>query len=295
MRFRIMAIFLAVVFVFSFRCTEAGIKKEAPDFVFEEFLKCNDTGDSEEDRARKKLFESYLDPLDENNPAAVNIINSLRKILFLAKPVGFSEVGMRVIETLEAFEDSKFIPVVPMLNGDEKIGPEWEIEIKGPTFMQDPPMLIVKEEKISSFWKKLSMLHEGSHVFSFAVKAFESIEDPLDKKVVDEYCAYTLIFEILDKKGGEEYKKILFEKAILIREQFLKDKSYLPPDFSEAGRLNGAFAEPPLSPDEIHLRWQVLWIHSTFVAMEQLNVDSKEKERAKMKYIFILFENQFEE
>ncbi|KKP82175.1 MAG: hypothetical protein UR83_C0056G0012 [Candidatus Moranbacteria bacterium GW2011_GWF2_35_54] len=284
MRFRIVAIFLVMAVVFSLKCVEAGIKKEMPDLVSEELLKCTSADDSD-DSARRELFESYMDPLDEDNPVAVNVINSLREILFLAKPASLDNSSMLVISTLEAIDGSKFIPVVPMLSGDEEIGPEWEIEIKGPTFVQDPPMLIVKDEEMLSYWKRISMLHEGSHILSFVTKAFESIENPLDRRAIDEYCAYTLIFEILDKKGGEEYKKILSEKAALIKEKFLKDKAYLAIDFSEAERLNNAFAEAP----------QILWIHSTFMAMEQLNANNdKEGKQAKINYMFALFENQFE-
>ncbi len=240
---------------------------------------------------RKKILENYLGDINFTNLIAINIANCLRQVLFLGEPVSSPEPGVLGVRVLEAAGGTKSIAVVPILPGDEDVSAEWELEImSGPSFKAEFPLLILGGAKISHFWNGLMMLREGSRVVAFATGAFEAINDPFDREVADEYCAYAILFEVLDQEGGEKYKKILLEKAELIRKRFLKDKSYLSIDFSDEHSLNDAFDEAPVTEGEIHLRWQILWIHATFVAMENMN-NFKNEKRAKIEYMETLLKN----
>lgn len=257
----------------------AMIIKSASNYVVE---------DSSHYQERKKIFEDCVNSIDKDDSAAINIARIFREFFYIAEPINSVDGDTLGVRVLEGAGGLKTIAAVPILPGDEEAGVEWEFEImshRGVSFIPDFPMLVIIDNGISDFWKGLVMVRKGSHIASFISGAFESITDPLENRVVNEYCAYSLVFGILNKKGGKKYKEILSEKVDLIKAQFLKDGTYLSLDLTEADKLNNAFAEAPMSEDEIFLRWENLWLHSTFVAIEELNKEDRDKKRAKINYL----------
>lgn len=253
----------------------------------------NDDNISLSHEKRKQILDKWIGSMDSDNTAVANIAEILRNVLYVAEPAPSRkdfDLGIRVLE--EAGEN-KFIPAVVVLPGDENVGLSWEEKIRsfwGSLFIPDYPLIIIRDDKVSDFWRGIIMLYQGSHVASYFLGSFDSIEDSVSRIVVGEYCAYKLISDVLDQKGGQKYQKILDEKVSLIQSQFQENGIYLLPDFSGEERLNDAFVEAPLSPEEIHVRWKIFWIHAVFKAIESLDKDDdkRSQEKTKINYIFAL-------
>lgn len=246
------------------------------------------TQESKEDK-RRKVVEDSINDISHNNPAAIKIAQGLRCTLYLAEPVSSPDKDFLGIRVLEEAGGCKSIAVVPILPGDEEVGPDWESEIllaQGSVFHSEFPLLILGGEKISHFWNGLVMLRQGSRVLSFVSGVFDSIKDPLRKEAVNEYSAYTLIFEVLIEEGGEKYKKIIRHKADIVKAKFVKEgkKSYSLLDLEYVRELDEAFGAP-LSDSEEFIRWQVLCLHAIFMAIDELNNDRETREKAKIDYL----------
>lgn len=243
---------------------------------------------------RKQILDKWIGSMDSDNVAVANIAEILRNVLYVAEPAPSRKDSDLAIRVLEKPGENKFIPVVVVLVGDENIGLAWEEKIRsfwGLLFIPDCPLVIIRDDKVSDFWRGIIMLYQGSHVASYLLGSFDSIEDSVSRIVVGEYCAYKLISDVLDQKGGQKYQEILDEKVSLIQSQFQENGIYLLPDFSEENRLNDAFVETPLSPEEIHVRWKMFWIHAVFKAIESSDrdVDKRKQEKVKINYLFTLF------
>lgn len=242
---------------------------------------------------RKQIFDKWIGSMGSDNIAIANIAEILRNVLYMAEPVSSPEGCDLGIMVLEDTGENKFIPVVAVLPGDEDIGPDWEFKIGsfwGLLFIPDYPLVIIRDDKVSDFWREIIMIYQGSHIASYLLGSSDYTEDPASQIVVGEYCAYKLIVDVLDQKGGQKYQEILNEKVSFIKNQFRESGNYLSPDFSDEEKLNNAFTEAPLSPGEIHVRWKILWMHSTFKAIESLNanLDKKSREKIKIDYLFSL-------
>lgn len=246
------------------------------------------TQESKEDQ-RRKIVEDSINDISRNNPSAAKIAQALRCTLYLAEPVSYPEKDFLTIRALEKVGDCKSIAVYPVLPGDEEVGPDWEFEImstQGPVFHPEFPLLILGSEKISHFWNGLAMLRQGSRVLSFTGGVFDSIKDPVSKEAVNEYCAYTLVFEVLIKEGGERYKKIIRDKASIIKAKFVNEGKgkYSLLDSEDVRDLDEIFGVP-LSDSEEHIRWQTFCLHAIFMAIDELNKDRKTREEAKIDYL----------
>ncbi|HBI16861.1 MAG: hypothetical protein UR60_C0015G0020 [Candidatus Moranbacteria bacterium GW2011_GWF2_34_56] len=254
----------------------------------------NDANISLSYEKRKQILDKWIGSMDSDNAAVANIAEILRNVLYVAEPAPSHkdfDLGIRVLEEVG---ENKFIPVVVVLAGDEDIGLAWEEKIRsfwGLLFVADYPLAIIRDDKVSDFWRGIIMLYQGSHVASYLLGSFDSVEDSVSRIVVGEYCAYKLISDVLDQKGGQKYQKILDEKVSLIQSQFQENGIYLLPDFSEEERLNDVFAEAPLSTEEIHVRWKIFWIHAVFKSIESSDIDAdkRSQEKTKINYLFALF------
>lgn len=239
---------------------------------------------------RKQIIDKWIGAMDNDNIVIAKIAEILRRSIYMVEPApsprGY-DLGIRVLE--EA--DVNNIPVVAILPGDEDVGLDWESKIRsfwGALFIPDYPMVIIRNDEISNFWRGIIMVYQGVHVTSYILSSFDDIENPITRMAVGEFCAYNLIFDVLNRKGGDKYQEILKEKTLFIKSQFGEKGVYLPPDFLEEDRLNDVFGEAPFSSEEVHVRWKIFWIHSVFKAIEELNEDKKIQDGEKIEYLIML-------
>lgn len=297
MKFRIIAIFALVFFSLSLRGVRASVVSGSADLVFAEFLQCADNSQYDsgsKDNERRKILTEWFEKMNFDDSEARDIVNELKASLYLVKPAPFHGEGGIVFETMEKVSGFKVMPVAVILKGDEEAGPTWKktiTEFPGPTFDLYPPLLVLKDGKFSDFWKKITFLYQGRKVMSYVWQEFELPKDSLKYVVTTDFYSYSLVFKVLAQEGGNNYQKLLSEKAELIKQRFLKNKTYLPPDYSEAEKLSNIFDEKPFSPEEIRLRWKFFWVHSTFLAMEQLGSNNEHGEYLKILYLEALHRN----
>lgn len=239
---------------------------------------------------RRAFLDNSINAIDEINPdiAGVNDISKkLRQILYIGKIEELNtEAGYFGAELLEASKDPQFekkfvdskctnnyegpysVMALIILAKDEiKIGSVFGSEMEagaGSLFIPgyNPPMLVIEEGKFSRFWTGIAMLYPGYYVISF----LKCPSNYLEKNAV-----FGWVFDILEKRGGKNYNRVLHEKTALMKEQLLKNGKSLKIDYADAYELDNAFEEPPFSEGERKLRWITLWSHSIFLAEQAVN------------------------
>lgn len=222
------------------------------------------------------------------NLKALEVARFLAEGLFIVKPISG---GIGLIRGT----GGGVVAVLPIIPGDEEnLG--WEEKLQKnftSFFVGDPkaPTIVIKNEmQMSELWRGLILIHEGNHALNFTSRIFSDIEEPAERRVIDEYFTYSLEFELLGAIGGEEYKKVLAEEAQKIKESFQRDRGVTEPNYAEAWRLDQAFEDKPLSSYERRFRWTTLFIHAIFTAMDDTyGAGSDKAEEEKLNALYSLY------
>jgi hypothetical protein len=215
------------------------------------------------------------------------IIGFLKDGLYLGGPYPREELAAKV---LEGPKRGSRVMVVPLVEGDQHVSGAWREAWNNnfaSYFIPNPktPMIVLKDNiKMTKTWKSFVLIHEGSHALAFVAGAFDRIADPVMRRAVDEYYAYSNEFIVLDAVGGPAYRKLLAEEAGKIKSLYRKEAKVRIPDYKQARKLDSIFGKPQ-SEMERKIRWSTIWIRAVFKAMDDIYGPDGKAQQAKIDFL----------
>jgi hypothetical protein len=230
------------------------------------------------------------------NENAMAIMKFLHESNFIGKPI-YNKKGIAVKFIEVGGEKYYYLCVVPLLKKDRNASKEWKEaydENLAAFHFPDPkqPLLVLKESsQLSGTWQGLILIHEGSHALAFAAHVFDEIEDPLKRKTMDEFYAYSLEAELAEKIGGQEYSKLIQEEVKRLEQDYRKSKKIPVPDYPRySSRLDKIFGKS-YSKLETGVRGSILWITAVFHVIDKSYKSPDEQQQRKADFLWSAYKN----
>lgn len=219
---------------------------------------------------RKDIYEQWMKAAKSiagDDEGAKDVLNFITVNAQNAMPI-YTDEGLGIRPLLNGVQkEAKSLLVIGLLPGDENTSPEWFDTTDNnfaAWFMGDDSMSIIvlrSQVQMSELWKGLVFLHEGFHAMAHVKKFFAEEQDPLRHRVIEEYYAYSLEFNLLSDRGGKEYSALLDKEVARISKS--PNVIVAPAYGVYDGDLTRIFG-PALSKNETLLRETVFWLNAQF-------------------------------
>ncbi len=178
----------------------------------------------------------------------------------------YTDEGLGIRPLLNGVQkEAKSLLVICLMPGDENTSPEW-FETTDNSFaagfMGDESMSIIvlrAQAQMSDVWKGLLFLHEGFHAMAHVKKFFAEEKDPLRHRVIEEYFAYAMEFNLLRKYGGKAYETLLDKEVVRIKKT---DK--VAPEYGMYEKELTRIFGKSVSQRETFLRETIFWLNAQF-------------------------------
>lgn len=250
---------------------------------------------------RKRVIEQEFAEGDRiakftKNENAAAIMKFLHEVAYIGEPV-YDKNG-RAVNIIEVGgEKDYYLCIVALLKKDRNVSKEWKEVYDGNLaafHVPDPeqPQLVLKESsQLSKTWQGLILIHEGSHALALAANVFGEIDDPLMRRSIDEFYAYSVETELAEKIGGVEYSKLIQEEIGRLEAGYTKGKQISIPDYPRyTSRLDKIFGKSN-SKLEIGVRGSILWITAVFRVIEKNYASSDEQRKHKVDFLWSAYKN----
>jgi hypothetical protein len=227
----------------------------------------------------------FVGKVDDKDLSA--ILRHLKENLYVAVPVSSDALSIKILEQPKG---KVFLGAVPLVEGDQHLSAAWKEAWEGEfvaLFIPSPeaPVIILKNNiKMTEMWRSLELMHEGTHALAFTTEIFDDIDDPIMRRAVSEYYAYSYECALLKRIGGQKYRNLLAQEAQRIGKEYRETGKINSMDRSHAKKLNSIHGKS-LSKMEEEIRLTVFWIHSYFAVMEQVFKTKEEREFIKIDFL----------
>ncbi len=259
---------------------------------------CAEYSEKRDVAQRKQVVSEWIAAGDEvaarsGNQAAAKIMEILKNESVFIFPREYKESsGSKVF-----FEVVGKLPAKPYRIGitslskkDRSLGELWQkiFDSNNYAFLYVPEgskkfsVLVLKEDRITSLWRGLILIHEASHAVAHSMGTFDEIEDVDLKNAYYELATYTLQGEIIAQLGGKAYTVILEREVERLKNETKKGKGVSSGYSLYQQELDEIFGKAESSREQ-EMRSVVFW----FDAMLHM-CDSYGKEAIKNKLFFLV-------
>ncbi len=220
------------------------------------------------DKERLRIAGEWLDDLQSVTQksgirAAQNIAEFIRANGVISKPYqdGLVTLGFSQGITREHF---RIVPVVQSDNTNPTVK-YYVPEGVGGRYSSDLRVMWLREEKTSSLFRGLTILHEGAHVMQTGPQYKTGEEGWCNA----EYDAFGVQARVLNAIGGKRYAAILFSQANAMLANYRKSKGMI--SFPEYDSRYDAVFGKPISMSEIQKRRTIFGIHTVYTMLNGIS------------------------
>lgn len=250
---------------------------------------------------RKQIIKQELSEGDKiakltKNENALAIMKFLHESAFIGQPI-YNKNGRAVKIVEVGGKKDYYLCIVPLIKKDRNVSNEWKeaydsnlaaFHVPDP---KQPQMVLKESSQLSRTWQGLVLIHEGSHALAFAANVFSDIEDPIERRTLDELFAYSLETELAEKLGGPEYSKLVQEEVKRLEQGYKKSKEIHLPDYLRySARLDKIFGKS-CSKLETGVRGSILWITAVFRVIEKSYASPDEQQQRKADFLWSAYKN----
>lgn len=217
---------------------------------------------------RTEVYEQWMTSAKKvagDDEGAKDVLDFITANAQKSMPI-YTDEGLGMRPLLNGVQkEAKSLLIICLMPGDENTSPEW-FETTDNSFaawfMGDDSMSIIvlrAQAQMSDIWKGLLFLHEGFHAMAHVKKFFAEEKDPLRHRVIEEYFAYAMEFNLLRKHGGKAYETLLDQEVVRIKKT---DK--IGPEYGMYEKELTHIFGVAVSQRETFLRETIFWLNAQF-------------------------------